>query len=213
MDKKTKTIVAVVLAVVVIGVAAYGYNRWRQQQIANQILKSVYGVNTGLLGGLTGGGGKIQEQVANELAKQVVADEAKQKADEAREAAKTPEDKYNETKEMATYDAGSAAAVSEVRGIMEKAFGKAKLASYYSNNYGGSTNNSVMEFKIARLTTGADMGALTKVLTDKGLAIIQSGISDKTVTIMAGNEQTAVYSFGFEVDAQTVSVGLMKTSQ
>ncbi|MDP1759968.1 MAG: hypothetical protein Q8L01_00655 [Candidatus Woesebacteria bacterium] len=216
MDKKTKTIVIVVLAVVVVGGVAFGVNRWRQQQVANQILKEVYGVNTGLFGGLAGGltgGGKVSDQVANEIAKQIAADEAKQKADEAHEAAKTPADKYNEVKEMATYDAASAALVGEIKGIMEKVFSKAKLTSFSSFSYGEDVSNNVMEFEIPRLATGADLGALTKALTDGGLAVIQSGISDKTAMIIAGSDQAGTYSFSFAVDGQTVDVGVMKASQ
>ncbi|MDD4902688.1 MAG: hypothetical protein PHE24_06155 [Patescibacteria group bacterium] len=212
MDKKTKTIVIVVIAVVVLGGLIYGYNRWRQQQLANQILKSMYGVDAGLLGGLTGG--KVSEQVAKQIAQQAAQDALQEKNDAAKEAAKTPQDKYNATEEMPTYDANSKAAVEEAKSIIEKAFGKTKLTSFYSNNYGADNFiASSMEFTIARLTTGADLGELNKALTDKGLPIIQSGISDKTATIMAGSDETATYSFGFEIGGQTVSASTMNTSQ
>ncbi len=211
MDKKTKTIVIVVLAVVVVGGLYYGVNRWRQQRLANQILKEVYGVNTGLLGGLTGGG-NISNQIAQEMAKEAAKEEIKQKTDEAKEAAKTPEDKYNETEEMATYDANSKAVADEAREIMEKAFGKVKLTSISTGLYGGGTAGSgTVEFQIAHLATGADLGALSKAFTDKGFQVMQSGIQDKSAGVMAGNDNV-VYTVNFDIGGQTVGMVIMKTS-
>lgn len=213
MDKKTKTIVIVVVAIVVIGGLYYGYNRWRQQQLAKQIL-GIYGVNTGLLGGITGGGGNIQDQIAKEMVKEAAKDAAQQKADEAKEAAKTPEDKYNETEEMATYDANSKAVAGEAKDILEKVFGKAKLTSISVNAYGSENigGYSVMEFKIARLAAGEDLGALNKAFTDKGLQIMQSGIQNKSAGVMAGSTGTS-YSIGFEIGEQTVSATVIKTNE
>lgn len=212
MDKKTTTTVVIVAAVVVVAGGLYGVNRWRQQQLAKQILKGVYGVDAGLLSGLTPGG-NLQEQIAKELVKQGAQEEAKQKADEAKEAAKTPEDRYNETKEMPTYDANSKAIVAEAKAIVEKVFGKAKLTSISTGIYGAEFSGSgIMEFKIARLTTGDDLGALNKILTDMGLPIIQSGIDNKTAGVMAGTNEAA-YTFSFEMDQQVVGVNIMKTSK
>lgn len=213
MDKKTKTIVIVVVAVVVLGGVFYGFNRWRQQRLANQILAGMYGVNTGLFGGLTGGG-NIQEQIAKEMAKEVAKDEAQQKADEAKEAAKTPADRYNETEEMATYDDNSKAAVNEVKDILEKVFGKAKLTSISVNAYGSENSGgySIMEFKIARLAAGEDLSALNKAFTDKGLQIMQSSMQDKSAGVVAG-DNGASYSIGFEIGEQTVSATVIKTNE
>lgn len=212
MNKKTKTIVIVVLAVIVVGGVYFGINRWRQQRMANQILQGIYGVNTGgLLGKITGGG--ISSQVAQEIAKEMAKEEAQQKADEAKEAAKTQEDKYNETEEMATYDANSKAVADEAREIMEKAFGKVKLTSISTGLYGGGVSGSgVVEFKTNRLTTGADLGALNKAFTDKGFQIMQSGIEDKNAGVMAGND-SVVYTVNFEIGEQTVGMLVMKTNQ
>lgn len=213
MDKKTKTIIIVVLAVVVIGGVYYGFNRWRQQRLANQILKGAYGLNTGILGGLIGGGGNIQEQIAKEMAKEAAKEEAQQKTEEAKEAAKTPEDRYNVTEEMATYDANSKAVADEAKEIMEKAFGKVKLTSISTALYGGGIGGSgVVEFKINHLTTGADLGALNKAFTDKGFQVMQSGIENKNAGVMAGND-IVVYTASFEIGEQTVSMIIMKTNQ
>ncbi|OGF20733.1 hypothetical protein A2316_02580 [Candidatus Falkowbacteria bacterium RIFOXYB2_FULL_38_15] len=211
MDKKTKTIIVVVLVVGVIGGLYYGVNRWREQRLANQILKEAYGLNTGVLGGLLGG--SVQEKIAKEMAKEAAKNELQQAEDEAKEAAKTPEDRYDETEEMATYDDNSKFAADEARKIIEKVFGKTKLVSVYSNAYGSENSvSSMMEFKISRLATGADLSALNKALTDKGLPIIQSGIADKTATVMSGNDNN-VYSFGFEIGEQTVNANIMVISE
>lgn len=213
LDKKNAVIFLV--TVVVICGAYYGINHWRQQRLAGQILQDLYGVKTGVLNKLAGGVGSsgISNQVAQEIAKEMAKEEARQKSDEAKEAAKTPEDKYNETEEMPTYDANSKAVVAEAKNLVEKVFGKAKLTSVATNIYGSDMGGSgVTEFKIARLTTGADLGTLNKVLTDNGLPIIQSGIDNKTVGVMAGTNNAA-YSFGFEIGEQTVGVNIMKSNQ
>ena len=208
-----KTITLVVVAIVAVGGVYFGVNRWRQQQLPNQILKEVGEVSTGLLKKLIGEGGNIQKQVAKEIAKEAAQEEAQQKADETKKAAKTPEDNYNETEEAATYDANSKTAANEAKDIMEKIFGKTKLTSITTTSYdSGNTTSSIMEFKIARLATGDDLGALNKLLTNKGLPIIQSSISDKTAMVMAGSNETTIYSFGFEIEGQTVGVNLIKTS-
>ncbi|MFA6170971.1 MAG: hypothetical protein WCW77_02760 [Patescibacteria group bacterium] len=214
MDKKTIIIIAI--TVVVLGGAYYGYNRWRQQQLANQILKQMYGINTGggILDKMTGAGGNISGQMAQEIAKIAAKEEAKQKEDEKKEAAKTPQDRYNETEEVAAYDAASKAAAGEAKEIIEKVFGSAKLTGANTNNYTDqSTSYSIMEFKISRLATGADLGALSKALADKGLPVIQSGISDKSATVSAGSNETAVYTFAFEIGSQDVSANIIKVSQ
>jgi hypothetical protein len=195
-----KTIIIIIVAIVVIGGVYYGVNSWRQQQI----LKQVYGLNAGLLSG------NIPDQIAKEIAKQGAQEEAQQAADVAKEAAKTPADKYNATQEMAAYDANSQAAVSETKTIMEKVFGQAKLTAVSTNVYDAEkVTSSIMEFTIARLATGADLTALTKALTDRGLPIIQSGIDNKSATVMAGSNDATVYSFGFEIDSQTVNANII----
>lgn len=210
MDKKTKIIV-VVVAVVVVGGLYYGINRWRQQRLFNQYLKGVYGLNTGILGGLASGG-KVSDQVAKEIAKEMAKEEAKQQADEAKEASKTPEDKFNEAKEAATYDNNSKVAANEAKSIVEKVFGKAKLTAVSSNTYGAeNTVSSIMEFEIARLITGDDLGKLNEVLADKGLPVSYSGLDDKTAMVTAGSNEN-VYTFGFEVGGQTVGVNIIKTN-
>ena len=214
MNKQTKTIIIVVVAIVAVGGIYYGVNRWREQRLVNQYLKGIYGVDGGgILNKITGGAsGGISNQIAQEMAKQAVTEEAKQKADEAKEAAKTPEDRYNETEEMATYDANSKAVADGAKEIIEKAFGKAKLTSISTGLYSGGLDGSgAAEFKIARLTTGADLGALNKAFTDKGFKVMQSGVEEKNAGVMAGND-SVVYTVNFEIGEQTVSMVIMKTS-
>ncbi|MDD4995686.1 MAG: hypothetical protein PHW53_04470 [Patescibacteria group bacterium] len=216
-NKKTITVIIIVLAVLVVaGGLYYGYNRWRQQRMANQILQEIYGVNTGM-GGLLGkitGGGDLSEQIAQEIAKEEAESEAEQAAEEAREAAKTPKDRYNEAEEAEIYDDNSRSAAEEAKKDLEKVFGDVKLTAVSSSVYDSEgAVFSIMEFKISRLATGADLSALNEVIKDKGLEIIQSSIDDKTAMIMAGDMETYSYSVGFEVDGQDVSVNITKIAQ
>lgn len=211
MDQKTKTIVVVVAVVLVVGGLYYGINRWRQQRLVNQYLKGAYGLNTGILGGLNGGG-NVSDQVAKEIAKEIAKEEAKQQAEEAGEASKSPEDIYDDTKEMATYDANSKALADEVKKIMENAFGKVKLTSISTGLYGGVAGSGAVEFKLDHLTTGSDLGALSKAFTDAGFQVMQSGLEDKSASLMAGNDAVS-YVVGFEVEKQTVDVTVLRTGQ
>ena len=79
--------------------------------------------------------------------------------------------------------------------------------------YGGEVAGSgVLEFKVARLTTGADLGALNKAFTDKGFQIMQSGIQDKNASVMAGNN-SVIYTVSFDIGGQAVGMVIMKTNQ
>ncbi|MDD2758314.1 MAG: hypothetical protein PHD72_02995 [Patescibacteria group bacterium] len=204
MDKKTLTTVLIVLGVVVVAGGAYwGYNRWQERRLAAQILKEMYG---GAAGGLLGGGG-ISASLAEEMAKQAAKDEAK-------EAAMTPEDKFNETQEFAAYDDTSRAVSAEARGLVEKVFGKAKLVAFSSGYYGmGEGKGSGMaSFEVSRLTTAADVGTFSKELTDQGMQILSSGVDTGTALIMAGNEN-AQYVINFTVGEQVVAVSIIKATE
>ena len=114
---------------------------------------------------------------------------------------------------MATYDANSKAVADEAKEIMEKAFGKVKLTSISTGLYGGGIAGSgVVEFKLDHLATGADLGALSKAFTDKGFQIMQSGMEDKSATVMAGND-SVIYTVSFDIGGQTLGMIIMKTSQ
>ena len=114
---------------------------------------------------------------------------------------------------IAGYDANSKAVADEAKEIMEKSFVKAKLTSISTGLYGGGVDGSgVVEFTIARLATGADLGALNKAFTDKGFQIMQSGVQDKNAGVMAGND-SVVYTVNYEIGGQTVGMVVMKTNQ
>ncbi|MHB8831338.1 MAG: hypothetical protein ACYC44_04480 [Patescibacteria group bacterium] len=210
MDKKTTTIVIIVVAVLIVGGGAYyAYYRWQQQRMVSQVFKELYGVDLSKVSGQTGIQGKVAEEIAKEMAKEEVA----QRQEAAREAAKTPEDRYNETQSVAAYDDVSKGVSSEAQAIVEKVFGKAKLVGYSSGFYGMSNdkNSGASTFKIARLTTAADVGALNKYFTDKGLQIISSGVDNQEAMVMAGND-TEQYIVGFNINEQDVNVSILRTS-
>ncbi|MFA5061867.1 MAG: hypothetical protein WC526_01855 [Patescibacteria group bacterium] len=206
MNKKTLIVVVVVVgALVVLGGIFYGYNRWRQQRIANQIL-SLYGGNTGLLGKLTGGDAN---QIAQEMARQQAIEEANTAA---QEAAKTPEDKYNATQEMQAYDDNSRTVSGAAKAIVEQVFGKAKLTSYTTGYFASTPGSGAAIFETIRPATAADVGAFNKILTDKGLQIISSGTDNQDASIMAGNDNEQ-YIIGFGIGSQEITVTIVKTAQ
>lgn len=202
--KSKKTLVIILIAVVVLIAGSYTFNRWQQQRLISQTLQELYGVDAGKVGGITGITGKIAEEMAKE--------EAKQKAEEASEAAKIPEDKYNETKEMPAYDDNSKTVTSEAREIVEKVFGKAKLTSFSSGFYTGANQSGISAFTISRLTSTADVGAINKTLTDKGLQIMGSSIDNQEALIMAGTDNVQ-YTVQFNIGGQEVGISIIKTAE
>lgn len=205
MDKKTKTIVIVVLVIVVIGGLYYGINRWRQQRLVNQILSGAYGLNTGLLNKVTGGG-DIQTQVAKEIAKQAAKEEAQQKTDEAKEAAKTPEDKYNETKATILIGEMSPVVASEIEPAMKAVFGKTKITSYGSGYMTGASGTFGANFMIPRVVTAEDLNKLSLEFKSKGYTVVSSSVEAESgsVSLMKGEEATMSFSYSNNGENQEI---------
>ena len=206
-NKKTIIIVVVVIAVAALGY--WGYQRWQKQRLVNAYLKAI-GVPAGSIGGgilnaVTGQGGQISAEIAKEIAKQ----EASDQTNEQKEAAKTPEQKFNDTQEMQTYDATGAAIVAEARSLLEPILGKTKLISYSSGFLGGAKDSGAISLKISRLTTGNDVGEINKALTAKGFTILGSGVEDNSATIMATKQDqtsTKQYIIGFTLGEQDITM-------
>lgn len=211
MDKKTKNITIAVIAAVVIGGLYLGYNRWRQQRLASQVLQEMYGGNTaGLLGKIPGIGG-ISNQVAQEIAKEAAKEEVKQKEEEAKEAAKTPEDRFNETKEAAVIGKMLPAMDSEVRPATEDIFGKVKVTAYGTGYMGGLNKSFTATFKVPRVVTANDLSELSSTLETKGYKTISSGAESEggNLTLMKGETISLTFSYGNNGEDQTVEAMYM----
>jgi hypothetical protein len=192
MDKKTLTIV-IVVGVVVLAGAAYGYNRWRQQRMVSQVVNAIYG---GQFAGNPLTGGKIPQNVAAEIVKQAAADEAAQKAEDARSAAKTPEDKYNETEEMISIGTVYPAATDVIKPAIGRVFGKTKMTGY-SGGYGGALGGFVAMFKVPRVVAAQDMNALAKLFIDDGYVVVTQDADADGVMIMLQKDGVAMITLAF----------------
>ncbi len=204
MDKKTKIIVFSALAILVVGAAFYGFNRWRQQRLANQILKNVYGLNSGM-GGLVGG---IPEQIAQQMANEAAKEEMKQEEEEAREAAKTPEDRFNETKETPTMGAVSPFLNGDLRPGMEAVFGKVKMTSYGSGMYGGP-KGFVASFKVPRIVTAEDLGKLADEFENKGFVVGSTSVESDSGNLMMTKDDELTVSFSFSGNGEDQEVEVL----
>jgi hypothetical protein len=200
MDKKTLTIVIAVGAIIIVGGLYYGYRRWQQQRLVAQVFSGLYGAGAGQLVN-----GKVTEQLAKEYAKQVVADEAKQKADDAREAAKTPEDKYNEIKETVTIGTVYPAANALIKPKIEKVFGKAKMTGY-SSGYGGISGGFLAMYTVPRVVSSEDMNALSKAYADDGFTVVTETANSDGGSIALQKAGVASINLSFEGQSQEVSV-------
>lgn len=196
MDKKTKTIIGVIAAVVVLGGLYYGYNNWR----TNQALKQLYGVD-GLNKGLSSG---VLENIAKEAAKE----EAQQKADEAKEAAKTPEDKFNDTKATTLAGEISPVVASEIEPALKAVFGQSKTTSYGTGYMMSQTDSFGANFKVPRVVTADDLNKLAIELKNKGYNIISNSIESESgsITLMKGENSTMTIAYSDSGTNQEIQV-------
>jgi len=206
MDKKTKTIVIVIVAVAVIGGALFGFNRWRQQRLANRILREMYGVNTGLFGGLAGGGGNVSGQIAKEIANQAAKDEAEQKKEEAKEAAKTPEDRFNETKTVALTGNTSALVKEKVEPQLNAVFGKVKPV-LFSGAYLGQADSFLVSYKVSRIITSEDANSLIEEFTKIGYTVAMNSVSADGANLLFDSATATIsVSYGESGEGQEIGV-------
>lgn len=194
MDKKTKIIVFAVIGVAVLGAASYGFNQWRRQRLAAQILNAAYSGNVaGLLN---------NREVAQEIAQQIANQEAEEKSEEAREAAKTPEDRYNETQETAIIGSISPIVGATIKPAMEAVFGKVKLTSYGTGYMVLQNGSFGATFKTPRVVTAQDLSALTEKLEKDGYSVMNSEVQSDSGSVTLAKGQsimlTVAYSDGGE---------------
>jgi len=198
MNKKTTTVVIIVVAVVIIGAGAfYGFNRWRQQRLVNRYFQELYGATGGMLGG---GGQGLTADTLSELAKlQAEADakaEAEEAAREAAEAAKTPEQKFDETEAaFVTNDVASMfdeVAKSEVEAI----FGDYKITSSTIGYFG--TEGFVVMLKVPEIVTAEKFSELVDRFTDQGYVSVYGEITNDTGSAMMQKDEDITLSLSFD---------------
>lgn len=214
MDKKTKTIVIVLISIVVIGILSYGYNRWRQEQLATQLIKSMYGVDAGKLGNFTGGiSNKLSVDIAAEIAKNAAEEEKKQKEEDAREAAKTPEDKFNETKSVALTGETSSLVKDMVEPQLTAVFGKIK-PTLYNGGYMSQQNSFLVVFKVPKVPTSEDFNKLVEEFTNSGYTAVSNSIAaDSANLLMEKNGSTLSVSCENPENQEVGIVLLSETNQ
>jgi len=203
MDKKIKTdgkkmnpIVIVVVAIVIIGGLYYGTTRWRQQQYINQLAKLYGGGSAGLLGGLTGGNAGLTDQMLKDIAKEAAKEEAKQKTEEDKEAAKTPQDKFNETKEVALTGDTSSIVKTIIESPLNAVFGKIK-PTLFSGNYMGQGSSFLVVYKVPKVITSDDMNKLIGELTKNGYTVGMNSIEAEAAQIIMEKDGNSI-SVGYE---------------
>ncbi len=232
MNKKTKTIIIVVLAVVVCGGVYYAYNNWRKQQLVRAYLTQC-GVPPAMVGeamkqlsaqdmaaiqqGAAGGGalgglasaltgaGTVGGGVAG-----LFGGSSGMPIEEDEEKPKSPEQLYDEAIEMQVFDDNSKFVVNETKPIIEQIFGKAKMTSVSGNFGNEDAQVGILNYRIARKITGNDITLLNKALTDKGYTIMMSNLSGKEGAVTASKGENIQISFGFQVEEQDVGVNYYK---
>lgn len=190
MDKKTITTIAIVLAVVIVaGGLYYGFSQWRQQRLANQILNEMYGSDASKFGGLS-------DKLAAEMAKEAAKQEADDKKAAEEEAAKTPEDKYNETEEVALTGEMATVAKDKIIPIFESAYGKVKPIMF-SSNYMGQEGSFLVSFKIPSIPDGTSLNKLSEEFTSNGYKVVTNVVSNEGGNLMV-EKDNIVISISYE---------------
>ena len=210
-NKKTVTIVVIVLAVAIIASGAYyGYNRWRQQRLVNEYYQALYGTSVPGMGGLLGGGtGGLSADAISELAKLQAEEYAKQEvqdaADEAKEAAKTPTDKYNEAE--AAYLSGNVSSLFDqvARSEVESIFGKCKIIASTIGYFGAE--GFAVQLMVPEKVTAESFDKLTTKFSDQGYQSAYGEITANNGMIMLQKDNASLtLSFDVESDEQGITV-------
>jgi len=187
--KKTTTTVVIVLVVVIIaGGVYYGFNRWRQQRLANQFLQQMYGVGVGDVSKLTGG---LTGDIAAEIAKEAAEQDAKDKKAAEEEAAKTPEDRFNETKEVSLTGATASIAKDKIEPILTAVFGKVKPV-LFSGGYMGQEGSFLASFKVPSVPTSEDFNKLAEEFTSNGYKVVMNSVTADSGNLMLQKDNVTI---------------------
>jgi hypothetical protein len=208
--KNTTKIVIIVVAIIAVLGIGYGLNSWNQRRMARNAIKQLYGIDVGgVAGGVVGSvaNNALTNAALQEMAKQAAADEAKQKADEAREAEKTPEDKFGEAKEAAAIGGVSPVVSGEIRPVLEAVFGRVKMAGYNSG-FSADAGTFIVTFMAPREVSADDLTAIAERLGGKGYALMGS-TADASSGDIGLQKGEASLSFSFDIDSEPQQISAM----
>ena len=214
MNKKTLTVVIIVLAVAIVGsVAYYGFNRWRQERIVSKYFQELYGTGVPGVGGLLGGGGGgVSADTLTELAKLQAEADAKAAAEEAAriaaEANKTPAQKYDEA--AAAYLTGDVSSLYDqvAKSQIESVFGKAKIIASTVGYYG--VGGFAVQLMVPEKLTPEQFEKLVNKFTDEGYQSIYGEITATNGMVMLQKEETtASMTLGYDVTSGEQAITVM----
>ena len=202
MNKKTKTIIIVVLAVVVVGGVYHAFNNWRKQRLVQNYLEQL-GVPESQFGDV------VKQMSVKDLAdiyQGMAGDEYEE------EKPKTPKQLFEEATAVRVYDDNSRSIVNETRSFIEQAFGKAKLTSI-SSGYMGVKGSGIVAYRVSRKIQGDDIALLNKALTDSGFTIFSSSVDGEDAMIMAMKGEAEQITVSFTIDEQDIGIIFIKVPE
>lgn len=202
MNKKTKIIIIVALAVVVVGGVYYAYNNWRKQKLLRDYLTQL-GVPESQLG-----------DAAKQMSTKDLADIYQGMAGDEyeEEKPKTPKQLYEESTAVEVFDDNSKSIVNETKSFIEQVFGKAKLTSI-SGGYMGVKGSGIAAYRLSRKIQSDDVTFLNKALTDRGFTIFSSSIDGKDAMIMAMKGEAEQITVSFTIDEQDIGIFFLKVPE
>ena len=118
-------------------------------------------------------------------------------ADEQREAAKTPEDKYDEAQATIVIGERVPILTSEIEPALKSVFGKAKITSYSSSSLTDQGIGFAAEFTVPRVVTAEDLNKLILLFKSKGYTPTINAVEAEAgmVTFAKGEDLSISFSY------------------
>jgi len=178
--KIDKKIIIIISAVLIIIVGLYCFNKWHEQNVLRQVVKDMYGID-------------IKDKDLEALNK------FGQNNNEQPEVNKTPEEKYNETKEASLAGKISPAFTDELKPEVIKVFGKAKTMAY-GKGYYGYEGSFMTSFKVPKVITSQDLAKLEEDYSKIGYETQMNEVSANagSLTMSKNEADTIMFSYDGE---------------
>ncbi|MFH1089177.1 MAG: hypothetical protein V1716_02010 [Candidatus Uhrbacteria bacterium] len=171
-------------------------------------IAGLVGGTGGLLGGVPGGlSADAMKELANLQAEEDAKQEVQNAADEAKEAAKTPRDKYNEAE--TAYLSGNVSPLFDqvARSNVEAVFGECKIVS---STFGYGVGGFVVQVMVPEKVTAEKFDQLVQRFVDQGYASAYGEITaDAGMMMLEKDDGSTVFTFNFDAESDEQGIAIM----
>ena len=133
----------------------------------------------------------VQAMMAADIAEEAAKQDAADKKAAEEEAAKTPEDRFNETKEVALTGSTASVVKDNIEPILTTVFGKVKPV-LFSGGYMGQEGSFLASFKIPSVPTSEDFNKLTEEFTSDGYKVVMNSVTADSGNLMLQKDDITI---------------------